>query len=82
MSERVYQLEFTVKYNIRHGYLICCNFIFGGKIRFFMFNVEWRRLEGKSFYLKIVSLFLQTLDLSNDTRKLFDVLTFKFSCVP
>ena len=49
-SERVYQLEFTIKYNIRHVYLIGCNFNFGGKVRFFMFNVEWRKFEGKRFF--------------------------------
>ena len=53
MSERVYQLEFTIKYNFRHVYLICCNFIFGGKIRFFMSDVEWRWQVGKSFFSKI-----------------------------
>ena len=71
MLERVYQLEFAIKYNIRHVYLIGCNFIFGGKIRFSMFNVEWRWLEGKSFYWKTVSLFLQTLKplKKNSTRE-------------
>ena len=53
MSERVYQLEFTIKYNIWHVYLIGWNFIFGGKIRFSMSNMEWRWLEGKSFFSKI-----------------------------
>ena len=61
MSERVYQLEFTIKYNIRHVYLIGCNFIFGGKIRLFMSDMEWRWVEGKSFSYKSYSLFLQTL---------------------
>ena len=39
-----------------------CNKDFGGKIRFFMSNVEWRWLVGKSFYERIFSLFLQTLN--------------------
>ena len=62
MSERVYQLEFTIKYNFRHVYLICCNFIFGGKIRFFMSDVEWRWQVGKSFFFKNQSLFFESLD--------------------
>ena len=61
MSERVYQLEFTIKYNFRHVYLICCNFIFGGKIRFFMSDVEWRWQVGKSFFFKNQSLFFESL---------------------
>ena len=61
MSERVYQLEFTIKYNFKHVYLICCNFIFGGKIRFFMSDVEWRWQVGKSFFFKNQSLFFESL---------------------
>ena len=58
MSERVYQLDFTIKYNFKHVYLICCNFIFGGKIRFFMSDVEWRWQVGKSFFFqKSISVF-------------------------
>ena len=38
-----------------------CNQCFGGKIRFLMSDVEWRRYEGKRFFLKSYSLFLQTL---------------------
>ena len=65
MSERVYQLEFTIKYNFRHVYLICCNFIFGGKIRFFMSDVEWRWQVGKSFFFKNQSLFFESLSYHN-----------------
>ena len=61
MSDRSYQLDFTIKFNIKHVYLIDCNLIFGGKFRFFMSDVEWRRYEGKSFSLKKQSLFLESL---------------------
>ena len=61
MSKTVYQLEFTIKYNFRHVYLIYCNFIFGGKIRFFMSDVEWRWQVGKSFFFKNQSLFFESL---------------------
>ena len=61
MSDRSYQLDFTIKYNIKYVYLIDGNLIFGGKFRFFMSDVEWRRYEGKSFSLKKQSLFLESL---------------------
>ena len=39
--------------------------MFGRKFRFFVFNVEWRRFEGKSFFSENQSVFLDSLVRQN-----------------